>query len=203
MRTQVMSVLTKKGIKRNIFLLTVLVGIIFLVLLMPSPVAAQDHDIDVYIDQISQKADFTVKDTITITLTGTFEINSHAGFADFAFYALQPERAHFIGGFGRIVDLDAANLLLSLQDAEPLVAAEQDIVSHMNADHADAVQLYATKLLGADPGKWRMTGIDPEGCDLVSGARALRLPFGSRITSATEARHELARLAKAARAKGS
>jgi len=126
----------------------------------------------------------------------------YADFADFAFYALRPERAHFIGGFGRIVDLDAANLLLPLEGAEPLIAAEPDIVSHMNADHAAAVELYATKLLGADPGNWRMTGIDPEGCDLVSGARALRLPFGSRITSAAEARHELARLAKAARANG-
>lgn len=123
----------------------------------------------------------------------------YADFADFAFYALQPERAHFIGGFGRIVDLDAANLLLSIEGAEPLVAAEPDIVSHMNADHADALELYATKLLGGDSGAWRMTGIDPEGCDLVSGARALRLPFDSRITSPAEARQELVRLTKSAR----
>ena len=123
----------------------------------------------------------------------------YADFADFAFYALQLERAHFIGGFGRIVDLDAADLLQSLEGAEPLVAAESDIVSHMNADHADAVELYATKLLGAEAGAWRMTGIDPEGCDLVSGARAVRLLFGTRISSAAEARQELARLAKAAR----
>ena len=123
----------------------------------------------------------------------------YADFADFAFYALQPEQAHFIGGFGRIVDLDAANLLLSIEGAEPLTAAEPDIVSHMNADHADALQLYATKLLGAASGPWRMTGIDPEGCDLVLGARALRLPFGSRITSAAAARQELVRLTEAAR----
>jgi putative heme iron utilization protein len=44
-----------------------------------------------------------------------------------------------------------------------------------------------------------MTGIDPEGCDLVLGARALRLPFGSRITSAAAARQELVRLTEAAR----
>ena len=123
----------------------------------------------------------------------------YADFADFAFYALQPEQAHFIGGFGRIVDLDAANLLLSIEGAEPLTAAEPDIVSHMNAEHADALQLYATKLLGAASGPWRMTGIDPEGCDLVLGARALRLPFGSRITSAAAARQELVRLTEAAR----
>ncbi len=33
-----------------------------------------------------------------------------------------------------------------------------------------------------------MTGIDPEGCDLVLGARALRLPFETRITNGEEAR---------------
>jgi len=126
----------------------------------------------------------------------------YADFADFAFYALQPERAHFIGGFGRIVDLDAANLLLTLEGADPLIAAEPDIVSHMNADHADALELYATKLLGAEAGAWRMTGIDPEGCDLVWGARALRLPFGARIATPADARHELVRLAEDARVKG-
>lgn len=35
----------------------------------------------------------------------------YAGFADFAFYVLKTERAHFIGGFGRIVELGASDLL--------------------------------------------------------------------------------------------
>ncbi len=44
-----------------------------------------------------------------------------------------------------------------------------------------------------------MTGIDPEGCDLVLGARGLRLAFATRITSAAEARAELVRLVGVAR----
>jgi len=131
----------------------------------------------------------------------------YADFPDFGFFTLRFEGAHFIGGFGKIVDLPADDLLLPLKDAEGLVAAEPDIVSHMNADHADAIALYATKLLGAAcsthvsdmTGAWRMTGIDPEGCDLVLGSRGLRLPFGSRITNAAEARAELVRLAGVAR----
>ena len=75
-------------------------------------------------------------------------------------------------------------------------------MSHMNEDHADAIALYATKLLGAPAGAWRMTGIDPEGCDLVLGARGLRLPFETRITSAAEARTELVRLVGVARGGG-
>jgi hypothetical protein len=123
----------------------------------------------------------------------------YADFADFGFYALNVQSAHYIGGFGKIVDLPADDLLVALEGAEGLVEAEPGIVSHMNADHADALLLYATKLLGAAPGAWRMTGIDPEGCDLVLGSRGLRLPFGSRITSAPEARAELVRLVGVAR----
>jgi hypothetical protein len=125
----------------------------------------------------------------------------YAGFADFAFYTLHPEGAHFIGGFGRIVDLTAADITTSLSGADELVAAEPDIVSHMNADHADALGLYATVLAGGEPGDWRMTGLDPEGCDLVCGARAVRTLFGERVSNADEARQELVRLVKTAREK--
>lgn len=125
----------------------------------------------------------------------------YADFPDFGFFALEVESAHFIGGFGKIVDLAAGDLPISLEGAEGLVEAEPGIVSHMNADHADANELYATKLLGAEPGAWRMTGIDPEGCDLVLGSKALRLTFDARISDATAARKELVRLVGVARAK--
>jgi heme oxygenase (biliverdin-IX-beta and delta-forming) len=123
----------------------------------------------------------------------------YADFPDFGFFALDVQGAHYIGGFGKIVDLPREDLLLSLKDAEDLAAAEPGIVSHMNSDHADAVELYATKLLGAAPGAWLMTGIDPEGCDLVLGSRGLRLTFETPITDATAARKELVRLVSVAR----
>lgn len=123
----------------------------------------------------------------------------YADFPDFAFYAFDITSAHFIGGFGRIVDLTRAQLLTDVAGAEALVAREADIVGHMNEDHADAVELYATRLLDAPPGAWRMSGIDPHGCDLVLGARALRLPFATRITNGEEARRELVRLVGGAR----
>ncbi len=52
----------------------------------------------------------------------------------------------------------------------------------MNEDHAEAVRLYATKLLGAEDGKWRLTGLDPDGLDLALGDATLRLPFPERVT---------------------
>jgi putative heme iron utilization protein len=125
----------------------------------------------------------------------------YADFPDFAFYTLDVSGAHFIGGFGRIVDLKREDLLIDSAGAEALIENEAGIVSHMNEDHADAIELYATRLLGGAPGEWRMTGIDPEGCDLVLGARSLRLPFATRITNGEEARRELVRLVGDARAK--
>jgi putative heme iron utilization protein len=123
----------------------------------------------------------------------------YADFADFAFWRLAIEGAHYIGGFGRIVDFSPSELLVAVDGAEDLVAAEPGILEHMNADHADAIRLYATRLAGADDGPWRMSGIDPEGLDLVAGADTRRVNFAAPIASPGEARHELVRLANEAR----
>jgi putative heme iron utilization protein len=124
----------------------------------------------------------------------------YADFADFSFWRLAVEGAHYIGGFGRIVDLKPEELLIQTSGAEALLAAEPDILQHMNADHADAIQLYATALMGAPSGAWRMSGIDPEGCDIIFDGTAMRIAFASRIASPDQARKELARLAAEARA---
>lgn len=125
----------------------------------------------------------------------------YADFPDFDFFQLTPVRAHFIGGFGRIVDLEADDLLLPLDGVEELFKAEAEIVAHMNEDHADAIELYATKLSGAPAGAWQMTGIDPEGCDLILGSAAVRVPFETHVRTASEARAELVRLVGVAREK--
>lgn len=124
----------------------------------------------------------------------------YAGFPDFGFWRLRVAGAHFIGGFGRIFDLDPNDLLVPLAGAEGLVEAEPDIVAHMNEDHADALELYATALGDAGPGPWRMAGIDPEGFDIVLGGEARRIPFAQKVTTPAEARTELVRLATEARA---
>jgi putative heme iron utilization protein len=123
----------------------------------------------------------------------------YADFPDFAFWRLAVEGAHYIGGFGRIVDLAPGDLHLGLEGAGDLVAAEADILAHMNADHADAIGLYAAALAGAPAGAWRMSGIDPEGCDLIADGNARRVTFTAPIATPGEARKELVRLANAAR----
>ena len=122
----------------------------------------------------------------------------YVGFKDFAFWRVTVSRAHLVAGFGKIHWLDAGALLYPA--AEALHEAESGIIEHMNADHADAVQLYATKLLAREGDGWTMTGVDPEGADLRRGGAVLRLPFARPVTTAEEARVELVRLVKQARA---
>ena len=131
------------------------------------------------------------------------EAEEYVGFPDFAFYSLSIERGHFVGGFGRIVSLSPEDILTPLEGATSLVDAEADIIEHMNEDHADALALYASVLLGGDNGAWRLTGVDPDGCDLICGPEALRLPFANRVTSPGDARQEFVRLAEKARAQQS
>jgi putative heme iron utilization protein len=127
------------------------------------------------------------------------EAQAFAGFSDFAFYRMVLEGAHLVAGFGRIVDLAPADILIDVSDARALLDAEADAAAHMNTDHAEAVRLYATKLLGAPEGEWRCAGCDPEGLDLQSDRLALRLTFPQRVTNPAALRETLKKLAEDAR----
>src|SRR5262249_18607742 len=87
-------------------------------------------------------------------------------FRDFSFFRIRPSGTHLVAGFGRILDLRPDQFLTEIGDAGPLIEAEQGAIDHMNDDHCDTVNLYATRLLGADGGDWRCSGIDPDGIDL-------------------------------------
>jgi heme iron utilization protein len=121
-------------------------------------------------------------------------------FKDFSFFRIRPTGAHLVAGFGRIVDLKPEQFLTDISDAAPLLEAEQGAVDHMNADHREAMNLYATKLLGAESADWRCTGCDPEGMDLQADTTTLRLEFPRRIVTPAALRQVLKQLAEKARA---
>lgn len=122
-------------------------------------------------------------------------------FKDFSFFRIRPSGAHLVAGFGRIVDLQPEQFLTDISGAGALLEAEQGAVEHMNADHRDAINLYATRLLGAEAAGWRCTGCDPDGIDLQAGPATLRLDFPERVTGPGDLRKMLVRLAGEARAK--
>lgn len=127
----------------------------------------------------------------------------YAGFKDFHLYRLQVEMAHLVAGFGAIHWVEAADVLFDATPAAALAAAEEDIVTHMNEDHADAIALIATRILGcpdgSDDAPWILTGVDPEGCDLRCGNDFARAGFDKTAYDAERARVELVRLTKRAR----
>jgi len=125
-----------------------------------------------------------------------------ANFKDFSFFRIRPSGAHLVAGFGRIVDLKPEQFLTDIADAGALLEAEQGAVEHMDADHREAMNLYATRLLGAEPADWRCTGCDPDGIDMQAGTVTLRLDFPERVTGPGELRKILVKLAEQARAKG-
>lgn len=122
----------------------------------------------------------------------------YAGFADFAFYRVVPERAHWVGGFARAQWLDPP-LLCPPATAEAFAAAEEDILAHMNDHHGEALVVMANRLLGAPGSGWRMVAVDPDGCDLANGERVERLAFDLPLSSIDEVRSTLAALAKRGR----
>lgn len=112
----------------------------------------------------------------------------YAGFADFALWRVAPSRGHFVGGFGRAVWFDAPfGADMPLVGA---VAAERAILERDDADAiAAAVAIIAG---GAEAGSsWRLTAVDVDGAEVVSGQNCLRVAF--RTPAATPA-EMLARL---------
>jgi len=122
-------------------------------------------------------------------------------FKDFAFFRIAPSGLHLVAGFGRIIDLKPEQFLTDIADASDLLEAEASAVEHMNEDHREAMNLYATKLLGAEAADWHCTGCDPEGMDMQAEGRTLRLEFPERVKTGAELRKILVRLAGEARAR--
>lgn len=124
----------------------------------------------------------------------------YAGFKDFHLFRVELVAAHLVAGFGRIHWAPAGSILR--RPAPALAEAEAGIIAHMNAAHAEALDLMAGAAGFAGDG-WQMTGIDPEGLDLRRGARVARIEFDAEVSDAAMARAELARLTGAARAAAS
>ena len=120
----------------------------------------------------------------------------YADFGDFAFWRLELERASLNGGFGKAYEMGAADITCAaIADLETL---EAEAVSHMNADHLDAIQLYA-QTGGGQGEDWTLATLDPAGMDMTRGDDVARLWFDSPLKSAEELRPRLVALAKRAR----
>ncbi len=120
----------------------------------------------------------------------------YADFGDFGFWKLGVLGAHFNGGFARAAELSRSDLVLPEADVADLRHLEVDALAHLNADHAEVLSLYAMLLAGQPDGRWRATGLDPDGLDLAFGDLTARIDFPERVRDGAELRKILSALAK-------
>ena len=124
---------------------------------------------------------------------------AYADFRDFRLVRMEVESAHLVAGFGRIHWLEAGDVVFDTSRCAALAEAEPDIITHMNQDHGDALDLMAAELLGLDGRDWTMVGINPEGFDLRRGRTLARIEFETTVQDPETARGALVRLTKRAR----
>ena len=111
----------------------------------------------------------------------------------FGLFRLAVERAHLVAGFGAIHWLTPAEITPAAASA--LAAAEEEIIEGIDADHAGALARHAGAEAGG-PGRWRITGVDPEGFDLAGPGGRLRGDFGTPVDGSTAARERLVKIAR-------
>ncbi len=129
----------------------------------------------------------------------------YVDFGDFAFFRLAVRAIRYIGGYGRMSWVDAADYALA--EPDPLAGdAAAGIIAHMNADHAESQLLYCRELLGlTDTTSASMSGVDRYGFDMVAVSpdhrRAVRLGFPEPCDDGLAVRHAMVALVAEARAR--
>ena len=129
----------------------------------------------------------------------------YVDFSDFAFYRLEPSALRYVGGFGRMSWVTAADYAAA--EPDPLAPSAAGILEHMNDDHTDAVLSYARALAGiASATSATMTAVDRYGFELAAstpdGPKVARLAFEEPVATSDEVRKAMVALVGVARAAG-
>lgn len=124
-------------------------------------------------------------------------------FGDFDFYRLDVRSIRYVGGYGRMSWVSAADYAAA--EPDPLADAAAGIIEHMNADHADAQVLFCQRLLGrADTVSATMSAVDRYGFEMIAvgptGRAAVRLGFPQPCDTGADVRTAMVAMVAAARA---
>lgn len=134
-----------------------------------------------------------------------------ARFPDFAVHRLELEAIRYVRGFGEMSWVEVPDYATA--SADPVAAAEDGIVEHVNADHADALATIVDAFLPVDG---TVTGVTMQSCDRYGfevqldlepaegeerpGLAFGRLGFDAVLDAPGDARHAMVRLVRAAEA---
>jgi putative heme iron utilization protein len=123
----------------------------------------------------------------------------YADLGDFSFFRLELQGASLNGGFGKAYLLERADLVISGPVNDDLAQAEQSALDHMNKDHRDAIDLYASVYAARKGEDWLMSGLDADGIDLSRGSETARVFFPQPLSEAAQIRSALVEMARAGR----
>ncbi|MGO8718059.1 MAG: HugZ family protein [Acidobacteriaceae bacterium] len=124
-------------------------------------------------------------------------------FADFHFFRLQPVDIYYVGGFGVMGWVDAADYEQASPD--PLAESSPGILDHMNADHVEQMILLARTHAQIEASEATMTSVDRLGFSLrlktQDGMKGTRINFPREVTTPQETRKALVEMARQAEAR--
>ena len=123
-------------------------------------------------------------------------------FKDFNFYHMDIVDVYYVGGFGVMGWVSAEDYLAA--EPDPLADAAGRIISHMNADHGDALLLLARTQAKIEGSSAQMTAVDRLGFQVrlktADGMRGTRIAFSREVSNPQETREVLVEMVKAAKA---
>jgi putative heme iron utilization protein len=122
-------------------------------------------------------------------------------YEDFAFYRMEVVDIYYVGGFGVMGWISAADYQSARPD--PLADVAAAIIEHMNADHKDALTVLARAHTGMDAQDATLTSVDRLGFHLRlmsgDGIHGRRVAFPSEVTTAAQARTAFVEMTREAR----
>jgi len=122
-------------------------------------------------------------------------------FEDFSFYRMDVVDIYFVGGFGVMGWVPAAEYMGCQPD--PLADSMTEIIQHMNADHKDALVLLARTFAHIDSLEATMTAVDRLGfharLKTAEGMRGARIAFLREVRTSVQTREVLVEMVQQAR----
>jgi hypothetical protein len=140
-------------------------------------------------------------DARTVYLTRYTDSKYWVDFDDFFFYRMEVLDVYYVGGFGVMGWVTAAEY--SQAESDPLAEHKNDIMQHMNADHKDSLILLAKRFAGIEAQEAEMTSVDRLGFQVrlrtQDGMHGARIAFLREVSDPLQTREVLIEMVRQAR----
>jgi putative heme iron utilization protein len=118
--------------------------------------------------------------------------------SDFSFRRIRIEAVLYVAGFARVHWLNGEEFSAPMGS---FTDDEEEILTHMNGEHARNLRDYCRYIHGIEPAEVRMSGLDCDGFDMIADGVRLRTEFSRHVPDARSAREAFVALADQCRNK--